>query len=74
MAVRMTIPRWLFDRWERHHDELSRPVRTFAFPYAGQVFEDRPYQLGIVNLSQDSHYRESVAAPARTTTCRRSMR
>jgi len=28
---------------------------------AGRSFDDRPYQLGVINLSRDSTYRESIA-------------
>ena len=40
---------------------LNHPIRSFEFPRFGQVFDDRPYQLGVINLSRDSSYRESIA-------------
>ncbi|MFW2335446.1 dihydropteroate synthase [Ilumatobacter sp.] len=57
----MIDPHVLLPLWEAHRDALSHPVRTLEFPRFGRTFEDRPYQLGVVNLSRDSSYRESIA-------------
>lgn len=57
----MIDPDVLLPLWEKHRDALSHPVRTLEFPKFGRTFDDRPYQLGVVNLSRDSSYRESIA-------------
>ena len=57
----MTSPDELLPLWERHRDALAHPVRSFGFPRTGQDFGDRPYQLGVINLSRQSSYRESIA-------------
>ena len=57
----MIDPDVLLPLWEAHRDALAHPVRTLEFPRFGRTFEDRPYQLGVVNLSRDSSYRESIA-------------
>jgi dihydropteroate synthase len=50
----------LLDLWTRHRDALEAPVQSFEFPRFGRRFEDRAYQMGVVNLSPDSSYRESI--------------
>lgn len=56
----MISPDWLLPLWTEHNSALSHPVRSLAFPRFNRVFEDRPYQLGVINLSRDSTYRESI--------------
>ncbi len=57
----MITPDVLLPLWEEHREALNHPIRTFEFPRFGQVFDDRPYQPGVINLSRDSSYRESIA-------------
>lgn len=57
----MITPDVLLPLWEAHRDALAHPIRTIEFADLGIVFDDRPYQLGVVNLSRDSSYRESIA-------------
>jgi len=54
----MITPDALLPMWDAHRDAIAHPVRTFEL--AGRVFDDRPYQLGVINLSRDSSYRESI--------------
>ncbi len=63
----------LLPLWEEHREALNHPIRTFEFPRFGRVFDDRPYQLGVINLSRDSSYRESIAhdVPAAVYAARR---
>ena len=56
----MITPDALLPLWQAHHDAIGHPVRTLEFPAFGRVFDDRPYQLGVINLSRDSSYRESI--------------
>jgi dihydropteroate synthase len=56
----MLDPDVLLPLWEAHRDALAAPVRTLEFPRWGRTFEDRAYQLGVINLSRDSSYRESI--------------
>lgn len=56
----MITPDVLLPLWERHRDAIAHPVRTLEFPAFDRVFDDRPYQLGVINLSRDSSYRESI--------------
>lgn len=53
-------PDYLLPLWEQHRDALQHPVRTFDFPDYGRTFDDRAYQMGVLNLSRDSSYRESI--------------
>jgi dihydropteroate synthase len=55
----MITPDVLLPLWEAHRAAIHHPVRTFEI--AGRTFDDRPYQLGVINLSRDSTYRESIA-------------
>jgi dihydropteroate synthase len=57
----MITPDVLLPLWEEHREALNHPIRHFEFPRFGRVFDDRPYQLGVINLSRDSSYRESIA-------------
>ena len=57
----MITPDRLLPLWSAHQDALRHPIRSFSFPRFNQTFEDRPYQLGVINLSRDSSYRESIA-------------
>ncbi|MEM8619772.1 MAG: dihydropteroate synthase [Actinomycetota bacterium] len=54
------LPDWVRDQWTNHAAAFEHPIRTFKFPQTGQVFDDRPYQLGVVNLSTDSLYQSSI--------------
>ncbi len=56
----MITPDSLLPLWDAHRAALARPVRTIEFADLGRVFDDRPYQLGVINLSRDSSYRESI--------------
>lgn len=56
----MITPDYLLPLWEAHRPALAHPVRTIEFPDYGLVFDDRPVQLGVINLSRDSSYRESI--------------
>ena len=57
----MIGPDFLLPLWEAHREAIAAPVRSFAFPRFGRTFEDRAYQMGVINLSRDSSYRESIA-------------
>lgn len=50
----------LLPLWLKYRDALEAPVRTFEFERFGRRFEDRSYQMGVLNLSPDSSYRETV--------------
>ncbi|PVB60085.1 dihydropteroate synthase [Labrenzia sp. 011] len=50
----------LLPLWLKYRDALDAPIRTFEFPKFGRRFEDRTYQMGVLNLSADSSYRETV--------------
>ncbi|MEO1058261.1 MAG: dihydropteroate synthase [Actinomycetota bacterium] len=54
------LPHWVRDQWSKYERAFEHPIRSFEFPQTGQVFDDRPFQLGIVNLSSDSAYQSSV--------------
>jgi dihydropteroate synthase len=56
----MIDPNMLRTLWERHADALAAPIKSFALPAAAFAFEDRAYQMGVINLSRDSVYRESI--------------
>jgi len=53
-------PDALLPLWEAHRAALDHPVRTIGFPAYDRVFDDRPFQLGVINLSRESSYRESI--------------
>ena len=57
----MISPDFLLPLWEAHREAIAAPIRSFAFPRFGISFEDRAYQMGVINLSRDSSYRESIA-------------
>ena len=46
--------------WMEHREALSHPVRSFSFPEFNRTFDDRPYQMGVINFSKQSSYRESI--------------
>ncbi|MEP3046595.1 MAG: dihydropteroate synthase [Roseibium sp.] len=46
--------------WLKYREALETPIQTFAFPKFNQTFEDKTYQMGVLNLSPDSTYRETV--------------
>jgi dihydropteroate synthase len=50
----------IFARWQKHADALAAPVRDVHLPRLGLTFTDEAYQMGVVNFSRDSSYRESV--------------
>jgi dihydropteroate synthase len=50
----------LLPLWLKYRDALETPVRSFEFERFGRRFEDRSYQMGVLNLSPDSSYRETV--------------
>ncbi|MEM1432072.1 MAG: dihydropteroate synthase [Pseudomonadota bacterium] len=50
----------LLELWTRHREAFEAPVRSFEIPRFGARFEDHTYQMGVVNLSPDSSYRESI--------------
>ncbi|MEM7025308.1 MAG: dihydropteroate synthase [Pseudomonadota bacterium] len=54
----MIDPNLLRKFWERHADALESEIKTFSL--GSLTFEDRAYQMGVINLSRDSPYRESV--------------
>jgi dihydropteroate synthase len=56
----MISPDFIKPLWDRHGEALSAAVRAFDLPPAGLRFEDRAYQMGVINLSPDSSYRESI--------------
>ncbi len=56
----MITPDQLLPLWSAHREALTHPIKTFSFPHFGRTFEDRPYQMGVINLSRDSTYRESL--------------
>ncbi len=56
----MITPEYLAPLWAAHPDALAAPVRDLDFPAFGVRFTDKPYQLGVLNLSKDSNYRETV--------------
>ena len=56
----MITPDALLPLWEAHRAALDHPVRTIEFPAYAKVFDDRPFQLGVINLSRESSYRESI--------------
>ncbi|MEM7775043.1 MAG: dihydropteroate synthase [Pseudomonadota bacterium] len=60
----MITPDKLLPLWMEHKDALAHPVREFSFPKFNRTFSDKAYQLGVVNLSRDSTYRESIAHTA----------
>lgn len=54
-------PEFLLPLWKAHEEAITAPIRSFAFPRFGLTFDDRAYQMGVINLSRDSSYRESIA-------------
>jgi dihydropteroate synthase len=50
----------LIELWSTYRDDITSKVQTLHFPRQGRTFEDAPYQLGVMNLSRDSSYRESI--------------
>jgi dihydropteroate synthase len=47
--------------YEKHRDAIDAPVADFSLGPHRFEFSARPYLMGVVNLSPDSWYRESVA-------------
>lgn len=50
----------LAELWTQHQAAARRPVREFAIGGRFLAFNTRPALMGVVNLSPDSWYRESV--------------
>jgi dihydropteroate synthase len=50
----------LLPLWLKYREALETPIQTFEFPKFGRRFEDKTYQMGVLNLSPDSTYRETV--------------
>jgi dihydropteroate synthase len=50
----------LAELWERHRADAEVPVREFAVGGRSFAFNTTPALMGVVNLSPDSWYRESV--------------
>jgi len=50
----------LLPLWLKYRDALEAPIQTFEFAKFNRRFEDRTYQMGVLNLSSDSSYRETV--------------
>lgn len=50
----------LLPLWLKYRDALESPIRTFSFDKFNKTFEDKTYQMGVLNLSSDSTYRETV--------------
>lgn len=46
--------------WTRYRDAFDAPVQSFELPRFNKRFDDKTYQMGVLNLSPDSGYRESV--------------
>jgi dihydropteroate synthase len=58
---------------EKYRDALGKPVRTF--PIGGRLFDFNRYRylVGVINLSTDSWYRESVCATTEEAIARAEM-
>jgi dihydropteroate synthase len=58
---------------EKYRDALGKPVRTF--PIGGRLFDFNRYRylVGVINLSTDSWYRESVCATTAEAIARAEM-
>ncbi len=56
----MINPDYLLNLWRAHESALTAPVRIVRLPRHRLTFEDRAYQMGVINLSKDSSYRESI--------------
>ncbi len=57
----LVTPDFIAPLWREHAHAIAAPVRRFSLPRFGLTFEDRAYQMGVINLSRDSSYRESIA-------------
>ena len=51
---------WLSEVWERYGEEARRPAKRFAIGQNQLVADERPLLMGVINLSPQSWYRESV--------------
>lgn len=56
----MIEPNRLRTLWDRHNDALTCAIERVSLPSASLAFDDRAYQMGVINLSPDSSYRESI--------------
>ena len=50
----------LNELWSTYQNDVTSEVRTLHFPRQNRTFDDAPNQLGVMNLSRDSSYRESI--------------
>lgn len=50
----------LIELWSTYRGDITSTVQTLHFPRQGRTFDDAPFQLGVMNLSRDSSYRESI--------------
>lgn len=57
----LITPEFLAPLWAAHAEAITAPIRPLDFPRFGLRFEDRAHQMGVINLSRDSSYRESIA-------------
>ena len=51
---------WLSEVWERYGEEARRPAKRFAIGQNQLEAGERPLLMGVINLSPQSWYRESV--------------
>lgn len=58
---------------ERHRDALDQPVRTFSIGERFFDFNRYRYLVGVINLSTDSWYRESVCTTTEEAIARAEM-
>ncbi len=56
----MINPDYLYDLWSAHKAALNTSIKTFTLPQYNLTFGDTAYQMGVINLSPDSSYRESI--------------
>ncbi len=56
----MIDPDSLRTLWDLHNDALTGAIETVSLPSVPLTFDDRAYQMGVINLSPVSSYRESI--------------
>jgi dihydropteroate synthase len=61
---------YLAELLEKHRADAAMPVREFAIGGQHFPFDSRPAIMGVVNLSADSWYRESVCLTTDMAICR----
>ncbi len=52
--------RYLAELWQKHSEGASVPIREFIIRGRNFAFNSAPEIMGVINLSPDSWYRESV--------------